>query len=247
MKSNNVLGVQSWCFRNFKDNNVMLPMLKETGISSTELCVVHADFKNVSMHKPVLELYKKLGVNIVSTGVNVISAVEAEARPNFEFLKAGGVKHMSVDFKLDNLDVQLKVAEKLSEEYNVTLGIHNHGGRHWLGNMQALKWVFGKCSKRIGLSLDTAWAMHSQENVTKMIEEFKDRLYLLHLKDFTFDRTAKPEDVIFGTGAIDLKALKKVLEDTGFKGSYIIEYEGQPENPVPVLIQCVKNIKEALY
>ena len=53
--------------------------------------------------------------------------------------------------------------------------------------------------------------------------------------------------MIFGTGGIDLKALKAALEEIDFKGAYIIEYEGQPENPVPVLIQCVKNIKEALY
>ena len=169
MKSTNVLGVQSWCFRNFPDINVMLPMLKETGVSAVELCNKHVDFKNPAAFKTAVEAVKKHGVQIASIGVNPVSALEAEARLYFEFLKTGGIKHMSIDFKPDNLDEQIKNAEKLSEEYNVTLGIHNHGGRHWLGNTQALKWVFSKCSKRIGLSLDTAWAMHSQENAAKMI------------------------------------------------------------------------------
>ncbi len=85
------------------------------------------------------------------------------------------------------------------------------------------------------------------ENVLKVLEEFKDRIYLLHLKDFNFDKAGRKEDVVTGTGNLDLKALSKTLKETGFKGPYIIEYEGQPEDPVPALRQCVKNSKEALY
>jgi sugar phosphate isomerase/epimerase len=240
------LGIQSWCFRHFKDNEVMLPMLKATGVDAVELCGVHADFKTAEGRKKAVDVYKKFNVKIMSTGVNGFTGNEAVDSMNFEFLKASGAKHMSVDFAPDNLDRDIKIAEKLAEKYDVTLGIHNHGGAHWLGNSQVLRWVFGKCSKRIGLSFDTAWALDSGENVLKMVQEFKDRLYLIHLKDFTYDKNRKPEDVVMGTGCMDLKAMKKTLDDIGFKGIYIIEYEGDVEAPVPALTKCVKNIKAAL-
>lgn len=222
-------------------------MLKECGVGAIELCGVHAVFKDASTHKGVIDTYKKHGVSIASIGVENMSRDAAELKIIFEFVKASGVKHMSADFQPDNLDACLKQAEKYAEEYGVTLGIHNHGGHHWLGNTQTLRWFFKKCSKRIGLSLDTGWMLDAGEDVAKVIEEFKDRMYLIHLKDFTFDKKRRKEDVVTGTGNLDLKVLRKTLDGIGFKGSYIIEFEGEPDNPVPALKNCVKNIKEALY
>lgn len=225
----------------------MLPMLKEAGVSTIELCGAHAVFKDATTHQAAIDACKKHGVSILSIGVEGLSRDAGELKVVFDFLKAGGVKHMSVDFQPENLDAYLKQAEKFAEEYGVTLGIHNHGGTHWLGNVQTLRWFFKKCSKRIGLSLDTGWALDAGENVAKILEEFKDRMYLIHLKDFTFDKYKRKEDVVTGTGILDLKLLRKTLDSTGFRGPYIIEFEGEPENPVPSLKNCVKNIKEALY
>ena len=212
MKSNNVLGIQSYCFRKFRDNNVMLPLLKETGVNAIELCGAHAVFKDASTHRSVIDICKKHAISIPSIGVEGMSRDTAELKTVFDFLKTAGVKHMSVDFQPEDIDIFIKQAEKLSEEYGVTLGIHNHGGSHWLGNSQTLRWFFKKCSKRIGLSLDTGWALDAGENVSKILEEFKDRIYLIHLKDFIFNRQGKQEDVVTGTGNIDLKAIKKTLE-----------------------------------
>jgi len=245
--SDQILGIQSWCFRKFKDNNTMLPMLKKCGVEAIELCGVHADFSKPETFAPVVDTFKKHGVKIVSTGVNGIKGDEAQDRNNFEFLKASGAKHMSMVFSPDNLEKEIKVAEKLAEEYDVTLGIHNHGGAHWLGNAETLRWVFKKCSKRIGLSLDTAWALDAGEDPLKMMEEFKERLFLVHMKDFTFDTARKPKDVVVGTGNINLAAMKKTLLTAGFKGVYIIEYEGEPEDPVKPLTACVESIKKVLF
>ncbi len=222
-------------------------MLKEAGADVVELCGAHAAFTDAAAHAAVLATCKEHKISIPSIGVENMSRSAAELKIIFDFLKAGGIRHMSVDFQPENLEAGILQAEKLSEEYGVTLGVHNHGGTHWLGNSQALRWFFKKCSKRIGLSLDTGWALAAGENVLKVLEEFKDRIYLLHLKDFNFDKAGRKEDVVTGTGNLDLKALSKTLKETGFKGPYIIEYEGQPEDPVPALRQCVKNSKEALY
>ncbi|MCX7806943.1 MAG: hypothetical protein N3A38_17425, partial [Planctomycetota bacterium] len=63
------LGVQSWCFRRFKDNETVISKIRECGISKVELAGVHADFKDEKKVISVAELYRKEGIEIVSIGV----------------------------------------------------------------------------------------------------------------------------------------------------------------------------------
>ena len=47
---------------------------------------------------------------------------------------------------------------------------------------------------------------------------------------------------MIGTGILDLPGLVAALTDTGFQGPAILEYEGDVDNPVPVLRECVDAI-----
>ena len=105
-----------------------------------------------------------------------------------------------------------------------------------------LEQVFKDTSLRIGLCLDTAWALDSREDPVQTAEKFKDRLYSLHLKDFVFDRAAAPHDVVLGEGNLKLKSLLEAMGGISFAGDYIIEYEGDAGNPVPALKKCVEAV-----
>ena len=153
---------------------------------------------------------------------------------------------MSMDFAVDKMPRCVEVAQKLAEEYDVRLGIHNHGGRHWLGNVQMLSEVLGKCSDRIGLYMDTAWALDSGEDPVAMAEKFGGRLFGLHIKDFTFDRARHPEDVVAGTGNLDLPKLYAALKKMNFQGCAVSEYEGDVNDPVPAVKKCVQVIKQRM-
>lgn len=240
------LGVQSYCFREFKDNNVVAGMVREIGLSAIELCGVQVDFKNPEQFGAAITAYKGQGVSIVSTGVNGISGNEGDDRKLFDFLKLCGAKYMSVNFRLETLDAALASAEKLADEFDVKLGIHIHGGRHWLSNAEALKWLFKRTSPRIGLNIDTAWALDAGEDPVELIRRFSDRLYLVHLKDFLYDSARNFRDVVVGTGNINLAEVKKALEETGFSGEAIIEYEADPANPIPALKECVAAITRVI-
>ena len=233
------LGLQSFCLRGIKDNAEVAAAVKRCGLRRIEVCNAHTGWDDAAAFGELARAYRTAGVPIVSIGVNRIGPDRDAAVRIFECAKAAGLDRMSVDFPLDGVDEALRLADELSERYSILLGIHNHGGRHWLGSVTALRWVFGKTSDRIGLSLDTAWAIDSRENPVEMVRQFGDRLHLVHIKDFVFAADRTPEDVVVGTGNLSLPELDRALADVGFAGEAILEYEGDVNDPVPALRECV--------
>ena len=240
------LAVQSYCFRGFKDNAEVAEKVKAIGLSRIELCGVHADFNDPDCFDEVIDTYRKAGVEIVSIGVQGFFNQQDKEVNFFEFAKRAGIGIISASFSAESDPECFRTAEKLADEFDINLAIHNHGGRHWLGSVEMLGAIFKRTSPRIGLMLDTAWALDSHEDPVQMIEKFGDRLYGLHLKDFVFDRSGKQEDVVVGTGNLDLdKTFAALFCSVGFDGEMILEYEGDVDNPVPALSKCVESIKAA--
>ena len=239
------LGVQSYCFRKFRDNKVVARMVRDCGLDRIELCGVHCDFTDVFKFRDVVATYRDAGVQICSIGVQGMNNDASKERNFFEFIKMAGANLISVDFSPESVPEAYRTAEKLADEYDVKLAIHNHGSRHWLGSEQMLNYVFKNTSSRIGLCLDTAWALDSREDPLHLVEKFKERIYIVHLKDFIFDRSAKPQDVILGEGNLNLKGLLEVLDKNSFSGEAVIEYEGDVENPVPAIKKCVEAVSKA--
>ena len=67
----------------------------------------------------------------------------------------------------------------------------------------------------------------------------------MHYKDFTFDKDAMWNDVVVGTGNLDLPAFVGALEKANFDGVAVIEYEADVESPVPALTQCVERMRQS--
>jgi inosose dehydratase len=243
------IAIQSYCFRHFKALPGFIEQLKSTGVSATEICGVHADFADPSTFGATIEPFHAAGIEIVAIGVEKLTGVIDVDRPRFEFCKAANVKNMSVTFDpkiIDDNFAAMKNVERLAEQYDLRLGIHNHGGYDWLGNAQILKHVFDRTGPRIGLHLDTAWAIDAKQDSVKLVEQFADRLFGTHVKDFVYSPQRQPADVIIGTGNLDLPGYVKALERIGFTGPLVIEYEGDVENPVPALRECVAALKKVI-
>ncbi len=233
------LAIQSWCFREFKHAPQLITALRECGVNHLEICGVHIDINNPA---PTLKAYKDGGITISAFGVHGFGADVALARPAFEFARLAGFATLSADFADD---AGLAVAEKLAEEYNKKLALHNHGRHHRLGAPWAIENLLQKSSNRVGLCLDTAWMLDSGFDPLEIAKKHQKRLYGLHLKDFIFNRAGKPEDVVVGTGNLNLKGLADFLKSIDFDGYVTLEYEGDAQNPVPALKQCVECIHAA--
>ncbi|MEI8196458.1 MAG: sugar phosphate isomerase/epimerase [Phycisphaerae bacterium] len=236
------LAIQSWCFRGVKDQPSVIRNLLACGVKNLEMCGYHINPTADADYSADLKLYEQAGIKFTCYGVEGFGADEARARKVFDFAKRCGIATLAVDLQPGGLET----VEKLTKEYGIRVGIHNHGRRHHLGSPIVLEELFKKASPNVGLVLDTAWMLDSGYDPVEMAQKFRDRLYGVHVKDFIFDRAGKPEDVVVGTGNLKLDDLLKFLITTNWSGSFTLEYEGDVNNPVPKLTECVKAIQTSL-
>lgn len=239
------LGIQSYCFRGIKDNAMIAELLKKCGVNVIELCAVHVDFNDEKKSAKVLETYEKHGIRVAAIGVEGFVNKPVSEKKRFEFATRAGAKVISANFDPASVPASLKTTTRLADKYDINIGIHNHGGYHWLGSRQMLRHIFNNTSPRIGLCLDTAWAIDAGEDPVAMAEEFGERLHGVHIKDFAYTRDRKRHDVVVGTCALDLPKFMAMLKKVKFNGSLIIEYEGDIKNPVPALKKCVSAVNKA--
>jgi len=239
-------GVQSYCFRHFKDNADVAAKVKQIGVNSIEVCAVHADFGDVEGWKKHVKTYKDAGVDIVSIGVQTFAGDTEKERQWFECAAAAGAKHISAHFRVDSFQDVVPATAKLAEEFDMRVGLHCHGGYMFGGSPDEIDYILKIGGPRIGLNIDTAWCMQigpHQGKPVEWVKRFAGRIYGVHYKDFVFERNAQWKDVVVGTGNLDLPAFVAALDDNGFDGMAVIEYEADVENPVPALTKCVESMR----
>ncbi|MGC9451190.1 MAG: sugar phosphate isomerase/epimerase family protein [Oceanipulchritudo sp.] len=239
-------GVQSYCFRHFNDNAEVAGMVREIGLDKIEICAVHADFSDPEGFRDIVEIYRKAGVSVISLGVQTFTGNPAEEK-FFECAAAAGARHLSCHFCPDSFLKAIPMVRAWSRKHGVKVGIHCHGGYNFNGNPDTLKYLLGLGTPEIGICLDTAWAMQigpNQGDPVKWVREyFPGQIHGVHYKDFVFERNGQWQDVVVGQGNLDLPGLVKALDETGFAGMCVIEYEADVENPVPALTKCVESMR----
>ena len=75
------------------------------------------------------------------------------------------------------------------------------------------------------------------------VKNFGKSVYSVHYKDFLFDKDGMWHDTVVGEGTLDLKGFVNALDEVGFDGMAVIEYEADVENPVPALKKCVETMR----
>jgi sugar phosphate isomerase/epimerase len=236
------LAIQSWCFRNYS-NVEIVGLLKDLNVPALEICRKHLDIlADVQAADPVLRLYRDNGLILNSYGINSFSNDEAKVRPFFEFAKKAGIRILGCKPDHDAYDL----LERLSGEYNIRLAIHNHGSKDQMyGKVEQLREAMAKSSDNIGLCLDTGWLIDAGGDPVEMVREYPNRIYGVHFKDFTYDADGTRHEAVLGDGKLDVAGLLRALKESKFAGYTTIEYEGEPENPIPSIRKCIARLKEA--
>jgi sugar phosphate isomerase/epimerase len=232
------LGVQSYSFRRFSTADA-LRRLKELGLSQMEFYPGHfLPVASGTDADATLALLRSQEVAIPAFGVLPFGSDEAKSRSFFEFAQRFGVGILSADPDPE----AFPSLERLCEEFGVRIAIHNHGPEHRYSSLEDLQRAVDGRSPHIGVCLDTGHALRSGLKPHEMLRALGARVHSVHLKDWI---TGGDEQVL-GEGDLDLPALVAVLRDLAFAGPLALEYELQPEDPVPDMRRGLANWRRAV-
>jgi len=244
MKGDFPLGIQSYCFREFKTIRSLIDGLKKVNLPYVEIYPGHIDYhQDPKKTGADLAQIRDAGISVSAYGGVELKNDEADVRKMCELaLKAG--THFLTVVTVD--EKALPMLERLAVEYKIKYCIHNHGRGFQFGTFRQHHDFFAHTSKNFGLCLDAAWFLDSKEDPVAAVDEFADRLYGVHLKDFAFDQAGKPYDVIIGKGGLDLPQFMERLKKVSFGGYLSLEYEGNPVDPLAEVLECMATVRAAM-
>ncbi|HEU4752093.1 MAG TPA: sugar phosphate isomerase/epimerase, partial [Armatimonadota bacterium] len=160
------MGIQSYSLRGYKLDEA-LDKTQQLGLHFWEAFAAHVPLTTDAAQ--ITELKNKLQahrIRLVAHGVSAFGPDEAANRKIFDAAKALGVTTLSADPSPDSFDN----LEKLVEEYQINIAIHNHGpGARYDKLQQVVDAVKGR-NKRIGACADLGHFLRSGEDPVKVIE-----------------------------------------------------------------------------
>ena len=174
------------------------------------------------------------GIKIVSYGV-IKGKDEADWRKIFEFANAMDFKIINSEPKPEHYDLLVK----LTKEYGVDIGIHNHATPTPYWDPQTTLDTVKDRPGLYGAPDNGHWARSGIKGVDgfKLLE---GQMISIHLKDMAvFGDVKAKECVPFGEGVNDIPAVIAELKRQNYAGQFILEYESEPENPGPSIKKCV--------
>jgi len=238
-----LLGAQSYTFHQFTFAET-LDRMQKLGLKYVEIYYGQKlgdglpgtmDYK---MDKPtqlkVLKLAKSKGVKIVAGGV-IICENNGDWDKLFEFSKAMGIKTITSEPALNQLDYVGKLADK----FNIDVAFHNHPKPSTYWDPAILMKALEGRSKHLGSCADVGHWTRMGVDPVQALKTCEGRIKSLHFKDV--DKAgADSHDTIWGTGVCNVEAMLKELKRQNFKGLFSIEYEYHEENPDPEIKESIK-------
>lgn len=212
----------------------------ELGVKEVEICHHHLKTTDdPKWHDDVRRMLRQHGLTMKSYGIVILKVNGDSNRKLFEFAKLWRLDTLVANPDPDVLDE----AAALADEYGINVAIHNQGPRSLYPDAATLRAALKGRSQRLGLCLDTGHLLRVPgEDPVAVISEFSDRLHAVHLKDMDENH----QEYILGQGRLDLPRVLQALRQTEFRGPVSVEYENRVEDPLPVLAESLKRIREAM-
>ena len=186
---------------------------------------------------------KDRGMRMVNFYGNVAGNQE-ENRKIFEFAKEMQVNTIVAEPPAEAFDG----IEKLCEEFQVNLAIHNHPKapdyQNWDPDNVA-KLCEGR-SKRIGACCDTGHWVRSGLDPVECLKKMAGRIVTVHLKDVVEAGNPAARDAVLGTGKANFGSVLGELRRQGFRGAMSIEYEHESPQLMEDVAQCVAFVEQTV-
>ncbi|MBL8826411.1 MAG: sugar phosphate isomerase/epimerase [Planctomycetaceae bacterium] len=177
----------------------------------------------------------KLGCKITAHGVNRFTKDHEKNEAIFKFAKAAGIRNLSADPDPDSFES----LDKLVAQYDIRIGIHNHGPKHRYNKIVDVLNAVRDHHPHIGACADLGHFIRSGEPAVEVIRSLGGRLFGIHLKDFA-EMTDKTKGVILGKGHLDVEGTFRALRQVNFPadGAISLEYEENPKDPIADIKEC---------
>lgn len=192
--------------------------------------------------REIKALLKKHNVGAGAHGVNQFGPDAGANRKVFELARLLGVRNLSAAPSPDAFDN----LEKLVEEFDIRIAIHNHGPASGYPTTQALADALGRRHPNIGVCLDTGHSLRSAEDPVEAVRILEGRIYGVHLKDVA-ETKQQTESVVLGSGHLDVEGVFRALRKANIPADAAIslEFESEPSNPIPSIQRSLEIASEA--
>jgi sugar phosphate isomerase/epimerase len=231
------MGIQSYSLRHY-DLDHALEKTKELGLHYWESYSKHIPTSiDLGVLRPIQQKCKLAGVQVLGYGVVPFTRDEVANREKFEFAKAMGIRYLSCDPTEDSF----AILDKLVEEYNIAVGIHNHGPGHRYEKIDTIAKAIKDHSPKIGCCIDTGHFLRSKEDPVRAVEVFGKRIYGVHLKDVKDAKTF----TILGQGDLRTAELLKALAAIKYDYGLALEYEENEADPIADIRACLEAARKA--
>jgi sugar phosphate isomerase/epimerase len=254
-------GMVSFTYRNqfAKDVPGTLDMIKGNGVTDIE-------FSNLFKQTPedLRKMCDERGIKCSSYGVSYEDLVnktdevgKAAKALGATYVRVAGIPHKGA-FTLDNAKQAVadfnKYGKLLKDTYGLTFIYHNHGFEYQPYEDGTLYDYLLKNTdpKYVSMELDILWAFFPGQDPAQLLAKYGNRYKALHMKDLKkgVERgslsggTAQENDVILGTGQIDIPAVIKAAKKAGVKHYYIEDESSSSVTQVPESIKYLNSLKK---
>lgn len=136
--------------------------------------------------------------------------------------------------------------EKFAKQYDIKIAIHNHGpgDPNFPSPYDALKAVKGM-DPRMGLCIDMGHTVRTGTDIVKAVADAGARLLDMHAKDLRDLKLAESQCIV-GEGKIPIAEIFRQLEAMRYSGYVNLEYEIEPEAPMPGMRQSFAYMRGVL-
>ncbi len=237
------LGVASYSLRNIPRPGA-IEMVRALGTPYVNLKSFHIPYETSKEARARARAeIEKSGLRIVGGGVvhfkeDTDDAVEFF----FEYAKQCGMPLMAI---APTAQVMPRV-EKFVKRYGIAVAIHNHGpeDQHFPAPSDGLKVIKGM-DPRVGLCVDVGHTARTGVDVVEAVREAGSRILDMHMKDLR-DFTSHRSQCIVGQGKMPVADIFRELIRMGYAGHVNLEYEIEPDNPLPGMQQSFAYMRGVL-
>jgi sugar phosphate isomerase/epimerase len=224
------LGVASYSFRHFSRPQA-IEMTKQLGTPYLNVKEFHLKLNSTPQETDAaVQEFHQAGIILVGCGnVSFQKDDESDIRGKFEYAKRAGFPLIVCA----PTAITLPKLEKFVQQYDIKIAVHNHGpkDKNFPTPQSVLKMV-NNMDPRCGLCIDVGHTAATGVDVVQSIADAGPRLLDMHAKDL---KDTKVEDVQcpVGEGKLPIPQIFSQLIKMKYNGCVNLEYEADPENPLP--------------